>query len=190
MSCVDLFDGCVQGIGVVRGQMILLDQHAGHRAAHQNAEDQAEGRSCRANGDTCRISHLGKGETVGACRSVSADHGDGACQERVGIRKACDIGEADADAILDDRDDAGDQPVDDQQDAALLQKGKGRAKADGGKERHHERTLKCRVELDYEHAAPMSGKGDEHEQETAQHRSRNAVLREEAHLLPNPEADQ
>ena len=67
---------------------------------------------------------------------------------------------------------------------------RGRAQADGGEERHHERTLECRVELERERAALMSGKGDEHEQEAAQHRSRNAVLREEAHLLPDPEADQ
>ena len=190
VSCIDLFDGSVQGLGVVRGQVVLLDQHAGHRAAHQNAKDQAKGRSCRADGDSCRIAHLDKGGTVGACRSVSAGHGNGTCQKRVGVLKACDIGEADADAVLDDRDDAGDQPVDDQQDSALLQKGKGRAQADGGEERHHERTLECRVELERERAALMSGKGNEHEQEAAQHRSRNAVLREEAHLPPEPEAEQ
>ena len=71
----------------------------------------------------------------------------------------------------------------------LLQKGKGRAQANGGEERHHERALEGRVELECERAALMAGKSDEHEQETAHHRSRNTVLREETHLLPKPEAD-
>ena len=190
VSCIDLFDGSVQGLGVVRCQVVLLNQHACHWSAHQDAEDQAEGRSCCADGDTCRIAHIGKGGTVGACRSVSADHGDGTCQERVGILKACDIGDTDADAVLDDGYDAGNQPVDDQQDATLLQKRKGRAQADSGEKRHHERTLEGRIELERERAALMSGKGDEHEQEATHHRSRNAVLREKAHLLPDPEANQ
>ena len=190
VSCIDLFDGSVQGLGVVRCQVVLLNQHACHWSAHQDAEDQAEGRSCCADGDTCRIAHIGKGGTVGACRSVSADHGDGTCQERVGILKACDIGDTDADAVLDDGYDAGNQPVDDQQDATLLQKRKGRAQADSGEKRHHERTLEGRIELKRERAALMSGKGDEHKQEATHHRSRNAVLREEVHLLPDPEANQ
>ena len=189
VSCVDLFDGSVQRLGVVRGQVVLLNQHAGHWAAHQDAKNQAKGRSCRADGDSCRIAHLDKGGTVGACRSVSAGHGDGTCQKRVGILKACDIGEADADAVLKDRDNAGNQPVDDHQNAALLQKGEGRAQTNGGEERHHERTLEGRVELERERTALMAGKGDKHEQEAAHHWSRNTVLREETHLLPDPEAD-
>ncbi len=57
--------------------------------------------------------------------SESAGHEDGACQKRVGILNACNIGEADADAILDDGDNAGNQPVDEQQDAPPSSEGKG-----------------------------------------------------------------
>ena len=114
VSLIDLLHGGIQGLAVVRGQMILLNQHPGHRAADENAEDQAEGCRSRTDGDAGGIAHLHKGRAVGAGRAVSADHGDGAGEQRIGVLKTGHGGKSDTDTVLDDGYDACNQPVDDQ----------------------------------------------------------------------------
>ena len=121
---------------------------------------------------------------------MAADHGDGGGEQGVGSVQAHRGAYGDADDVLEDGDDAGAQPVDNQHDAAFFQQGEAGTQTYGGKERQHKDILEGVCEVKGKGIAGMSGKGDEHEQEAAHHRGRDAVLGQEADLVFDEIADQ
>ena len=189
--------GCVDLVKVrnviftgIRLQIIFYDELSCQRTAQQDAGDQAEGRRRGTDLNAGRITHVREGLAVGARGSVSADHGDGAGQQGVGRFQAHSLADADADHVLEDRDHARAQPVDDQQRAALRQKREACAEAHAGEEGQHERALEIGVELESKGIRGVADKGDEHEDKAAHHRSRDAVLVQEFRLAFDKIADQ
>ena len=121
---------------------------------------------------------------------MAADHGDGGSQQGIGRLQADELADTDADAVLEDGNDTCDQPVDDEQQAALLQQLEAGAQTDGGEECQHEGTLEVGVEVERKGVGHMTDEGDEHEQEAAHNRCGNAVLVQNLDLALDEEADQ
>ena len=157
-------------------QVILDDQPAAHGAADEHGADQAEGGGGSAHQLALVIAHLHKGAAIGQSRAVSADHGDGAGQQGIGGGQAHRSAHGDADDVLEDGDDAGGEPIDNQQHAALFQQGEAGAQAHGGEEGQHKGILEGVGEVEGEGVGGISGPGDEHEQEAAHHGGGDAVF--------------
>ena len=121
---------------------------------------------------------------------MAADHGDGAAQQGVGSGHVHNGAHADGQSVLDNGDDTGHQPVDHQHHAALLQQLNAGAQTHGGEEGQHEGGLEGVGEVKGKAAGLMAGKGNEHEQETADHGGGDAVLAEERDLVADKIAEQ
>ena len=121
---------------------------------------------------------------------MAADHGDGGRQQGVGGLQTYRGAHCDADDVLEDGDHTGAQPVDDQQDAALLQQGEAGAQTHGGEEGQHEGVLEGVGEVEGKSTGGVAGEGDEHKDEAANDGSRDTVLGQEVDLVFDRVTDQ
>lgn len=185
-SGVDFFHIRVEVFRGIRFQMVLFNEHPGYRAPYQHRGDETEGGGGHAHFQAGRIAHGYEGLPIGGCGAVAPDHGNGAGQESIGGFNAEDLGKGDADYILTDGDDAGYQPVDDQQGSAFFQQGDAGAQAYGGEEGQHKGILEIGVEFESVGSGLVADEGDEHEQESSHYRSRDAVFPEGGTLPLHP----
>ena len=107
---------------------------------------------------------------------MATDHGDGAGQQGIRGGQANGGAHGDADDVLENGDDTGGEPIDDQQYAALLQQGEAGTQADRGKEGQHKGVLEGVGEVKGKSVGGISGPGDEHEQKAANYGSGDTVF--------------
>mgnify|MGYP000266931022 FL=1 len=95
-----------------------------------------------------------------------------------------------SDGILADGNGACREPVDDEQGPAFFEEGEACSEAYGRKEGQHKGILIVGIKLEGKGFRLMANKGDEHKEETADNRSRDAVAPEGRALVLDPVSDE
>ena len=171
-------------------QVVLDDQAAGHRAAHQGAGDQAEGGG-RQSG------HVGAGRSAGLYQLRTVGRGSGGAADQSGGADAdADEGvltkgqhDAAAQSILDGDHDNGQNQDQNHGLAAAEQSGDADGEADGGEEQVLEHRLQGAVKGDAGHAADGQDAVDDREQQAAHQGSGDTIAVQDAHLVGDDAAD-
>ena len=91
--------------------MVLYNQQSSYRSTNQYGRNQSKGGSGHAYFQTRRISQAYKSFSIGSSCSMTTDHGDGTGQQCIGDFNAKKPGKNDADGILTNGNDTGNQPV-------------------------------------------------------------------------------
>ena len=185
-------DICCIGHKVFIGrlQVMAFNEQTTERSAQQNGGDQTECRCCGTNRFGEWVAHFHKIVAIGQGSAVSANHRDSACQQSIRRLQAGGFGNADTDAVLDDGNNAADQPVDQQQFSAALEQLKARAQTDGRKECQHKHALERVIEYKGKASGGMPNPGDKHKEEAANDRCGNAEFREEMYFAHQNVSDE
>ena len=187
---VDALDVVVVVLVFLGLEPVSLDERASERAADEDGGDEAEGRGRRADERAVRVAHADEVAAVAERRAVAAYHGYRGGEQRVGRFDADERADADPDEVLEYGDDAAAEPVDDEQQAALLEQLEARAEADGREEGEHEVILEDVREFHLEGPGDVAREGDEHEDEAADDGRGDAVFRKRGDFLPDVVAEQ
>ena len=169
----------------------LVDQLAGHGAADQAAQHQAEGGRGHAQvGGAHDVVLFFQHLAPGAGRAVTAREGDGTGdQTDDGIKAQC-AGQADAHDVLDHDEGADHQQEEHQADAARLEAGEVGAQADRREEDQHERILQTLVEGERYAGTGMQDVDDDRRQQAAGHGLGNVEVLQELDPVDHEPAHQ